>query len=394
VTPARDRRPWADVDIDAAAALRGWTLAVLAGDDPGAVPVADEVTWRFFLTIERCAAPLARARDRPPPGPGSTTSLPEPTRRLIADLAALELQRAMAAAGEVDRLDALAEETGWAIVLLKGARVVADRPDLYIGDVDVLAPPDEARALVRALEADDYVRAAPDLPPRQDHRPHLSQRTLPGSIPVEVHQRIKHLGDPGPLLDRAVPCPHARALWQLRDDDHLEHLVNHLVLSHPDRIGRIRDTLVLQAALEKGGGLARAGLDAARRRVDPAVVDGLVAMAEGLRGAPVDPFRDAAHCRYALLSRFRGMPGARGTLVRASHIVSDGRGLLEEIRRAVTAGPLRGPSRNWWLTALGRAPLLGPALRVLARTGRALAGAALAAAVRLRVGRRTGGPGA
>jgi len=358
--------PWAGADPGAALQLRDWAIAQLSGGEAPTLPAASPPTWAFFLQVERCALPLSRVLAE-----RESSSLDEVGREALQRAAGRELQRWMAAAAEVKRLDRIASELSHRVVLLKGGRWVGEGVPLFLLDLDVLVPAGTEFELARRLEAEGYRASGSDA----DHTPHLSPRRLPGSLPVEIHRRIKGLSDPGRLLEGAIPSPGTSHLWHAAEGDHLEHILVHAMAGHPDRRGRLRDALLIGRSVER---VSEPELDEVVRRLVVQLqrtdVEDWLALVRGIGGAgpSVDPFRERALHRYTLLSQVGGLSFMRSTVVRAVHVLSDRRGLGEDVQRALGSVALSAPSNRRLTRDLLRIPLVGPWVRAAGRVARSL----------------------
>lgn len=356
-------RRWADADPRETLRLRDWTLAVLSTGTNEPAPEATEASWRLFLGIERCALSLSRAVSQ---GAGV---LPEGAgREVLMAAAAEELKRSLAAAAEISRLDRIALETGWTIVILKAGRLVADGVPLFLHDVDVLLPCGLDLALARRLDLLGYERLTPDFQGRK----HLGQRRLPSSIPLEIHSAVLGIREASVLIGAAVACEGTRSLRRLSDQHHLEHILIHAVVQHPDRQGRIRDATVLAGSLERLPHQERmAALAAAKARAG-AAVDAWMALVDSLRqrNAPVDLFREAALYRYTLSHLAGGAPLIRHAVRQAARIGPPGKRTRAGLQDALALTTLGAPSRRLIVAVLRRIPIAGAALRAVGRVGR------------------------
>lgn len=356
-------RPWAHADPREALRLRDWTLTVLSTGTNEPAPEAAEASWRFFLGIERCALSLSRAVSQ-----GAGVLSEGAGREVLWAAAAEELKRSLAAAAEIARLDRIALDTGWTIVVLKGGRLVADGVPLFVHDVDVLLPRGLELALARRLESLGYERLTPDLQGRK----HLGPRQLPSSIPLEIHSALLGIREASVLIDAAVACEGTRSLRRLSDQHHLEHILIHAVVQHPDRQGRIRDATVLAGSLERLPHQQRtAALTAVRPRAGNAV-DAWMALADSLRerNAPIDPFRESALYRYTLLHLAGGTPVIRDAVNQAARIGPPGKRTRAGLSNALASAALAAPSRRPIVSGLRRIPVAGAALRAVGRVGR------------------------
>lgn len=234
--------------------LRAWALVLLGGGAPADAPGATPAAWRVFLLVEGCALPLRNALRAAGVQAGDGEAE-------LDRLATAESQRLLSARAQVAWVDRLAAREGWRIAVLKGGVVLQGPRPLDVADLDLLASPAHAAALLSALHEAGYAAHGTDraVPGPRDH--HYAPRWVPGQVPVEVHFSIGEM-DPGQdLLGPAVPLEGARALLRLAPADHLRHLLLHTVAHHPHRRGRLRDLLLIAAAVRD---LGEAGVEAVR----------------------------------------------------------------------------------------------------------------------------------
>jgi hypothetical protein len=263
--------------------LRGWVLDFLAGVAAGEVTAPTGV-WRLFIRSERCALPL-KARLV---ASGVYPRL-DPDARMELDTAARqELQRVLSARAHLRLIDRLAAQHRWDVVVLKGgAACLADADALDLADLDVLARPEEARALAAALDEAGYRDAGPSSPL------HLEGRMVGGGLKIEVHTSIDLAGSEwGASAWSAIePCDGAARLKLLSPRDHLWHLLVHVGVLHPYRRGAIRDSLLTAQALRRCSEGDLAEVDAQLiSHPHGEVLQDLLDTARGLAGAC--PFRE------------------------------------------------------------------------------------------------------
>ncbi|MDH3291746.1 MAG: nucleotidyltransferase family protein [Gemmatimonadota bacterium] len=278
-------------------ALRAWTLHVLAGGPPAEIPTSSPSAWAHFLTVERCALPLSTRLA----AVGHHT-LPVAARAQLDRATHSELQRVLAARGQLAGIDLIASEREWDVVVLKGAVALGDpRRAVDLADLDLLTAPDDARALVAALDAGGYRKAGSSSPL------HLATRATEGGLPVEVHTRLGILDRESfeTLRARSVPMAETKRLRRLASRDHLLHLLTHVGVAHPYRRGSIRDLLLLAQAVRECSAReieeARAMIERHRYATElPRLLD----MACGLaaeQGLVVDEFRYPSGAVYAVI---------------------------------------------------------------------------------------------
>lgn len=229
--------------VEHALRLRRWAIGVLGRPDaPGSkelegLPLE---SWREFLRLERCAAPLVAALRRR----GLVRSLGEPAEHLLRDAARHDAERSLRAERDGRQLGALAASAGMRVVVLKGgAATLSGRfPALALEDLDLLVEPEHREALLALLRDDGYVEARRTRAGAECYHP--SDR-----LPLDVHWGPDLDGcATAPGLGRAVPLPAVPGLFELAPRDQLEHLVLHAVVHHAERLPQLRDLLLIGAA--------------------------------------------------------------------------------------------------------------------------------------------------
>lgn len=357
--------------------LRAWALPLLGGGAPGPAPAVDAGAWRLFLRVDACAMPLRNAlRAAGVEARGGEGEL---------DRAAVtESQRVLSARAQVATVDALAAREGWRIAVLKGGVTLQGSPPLDVGDLDLLVDPANAPALLAALQAAGYAAYGEDhaAPGSRDH--HYAPRWMPRSVPVEVHFRIGEMDPRADLLGAAVPLEGARALLRLAPGDHLRHLLLHTVVHHPHRRGRLRDLLLIAAAVrEAGPGETEAASSSlSAHPFAPQLgetLDAALALAAGR--VPADLWRRASGAAYAAAaSAWVGRLG-RGGQDELSTCLYAALGCAEDRRRlwARVWGRASSPSELRALAWLeSRSAAAGGAVRAGFRAARYAAAAAAA----------------
>lgn len=278
--------------LDEAVALRSWALRTLAAPPAAPPPPCTPGSWAVFLHAERCAHPLslrlARAGIELAPGAAA----------VLRTFAEAELKRVLSVMAQFHPLQAVARETGWAIVVMKGG-VLAPHPVRAVDvlDLDVLLEHRQARALAARLDtALGYVALQPDPHPRAGMA-HLAPRIAPNHVLVEVHERVSGLDAPEALLERVEPLDGAPGLFRLHPRDHLRHLLEHGVRDHPERRGSLRDLLLVADAVRR---VPDATADPEPAVGGAAAVASLVTMGRALAEgrAPTDAFAAEAAARY------------------------------------------------------------------------------------------------
>lgn len=368
-------RPWPGADPREAVALRRWTLEALAaevGEGPGPAPPAGEETWAFFLFVERCGAWLARAVRRH----GEADLLPPRAADLLRRAADGEIRRSLAARAEIRSLDHIAAEGGWSPVLLKGGITVHEGEHLHVHDLDLLVDGSELEPFVARMEEEGYRGLEEDV----EGRHHVAPRQRPGSVPIEVHDSVKHMGSPEALLERSLPLPGLRAMRRPAGPDELRHALFHLVLQHPDRLGRIRDLFAVGDVLSRLPEEEAAAVEGALAdRADAELFRLLLRAARALRGGrpEEDPFRVQAARRYALRYGVGSREPMRLIMTRALWIVSDDRSVRDELGEML-AKDGAAPTENPWVRRARAVPLLGPLSLGIGRIWRSSLALALA----------------
>jgi hypothetical protein len=281
----------------AALRLRSWALALLRdGPAPGPAPRVPAGAWRFFLEMEWCALPLAEALT------GREELLDDDARGVLSDAAALERARVDSARAVLGDLGAGLSKEGRSVLVLKGGAAVAGGTALHLEDVDLIAEPSTAEQL-RARYAD---RAGAHTGPYYSRFP-ARHRT---EVTVELHAAVRTMGKGEDLLALSEPLPGAPGLLRLRPLEQLWHVLSHSVLTHPDRIGRIRDLLLVRVAERS---CSPAEVDEVRTRAAVHLgSEALLAVLEMASGGPQPAAVDRyVRRRYLLLARWRGVARQR-----------------------------------------------------------------------------------
>lgn len=357
--------------------LRAWALELLGGGAAGDAPEADASAWRVFLAVEGCAAPvrnaLRAAGVRAGAGEGE-----------LDRAATRESQRVLSARAQVAAIDRLAAREGWRIAVLKGGVALQDAQPLDVGDLDLLAAPGDAPALLQALHEAGYAAYGEDHPAPGPRDHHYAPRYTPGAVPVEVHFRIGEMDPEHDLLGAAVPLERSRALLRLAPADHLRHVLLHTVVHHPHRRGRLRDLLLIAAAVRALGG---AGAEAALAPLagNPfaaqlgETLGAARALAEGR--TPEDWWRRAGGASYAASASAWVARLPRGRQDELSTCLFAALGCAEDRRRAwarlwaVPSSPSESSALAW---IEDRSPAAGGAVRTATRVARYAAAAAAA----------------
>ena len=268
---------------------------------------------------------------------------------------------------------------GGSVVVLKGGvAALSDRDAVDLVDVDVLARPDEARALAAALDAAGYRGDGPSSPL------HLEGRIAEGGIRVEVHTSIDMAGCGWSerIWGRVTPLAGATRLRRLAARDHVWHLLVHAGVLHPYRRGVIRELVLLSQALTQCSEDDLAEVTAQVRRHPYArTLQDMLSMARGVAGAapPEDRFGYQAAMSYVVRWSGRWLPlpeVIRDDVGRWTVALFSGRAEMRkewERVRLVTLGPSASRSIAW---IERRAPRLGRGVRVATRVLRVAIGIA------------------
>ncbi|HSJ14147.1 MAG TPA: hypothetical protein VK939_07020, partial [Longimicrobiales bacterium] len=273
--------------------LRDWARRLLLGDaPPTAPPRARAESWQFFSHMEWCALPLQRRLES-----ARADGLLDPAARTVLEAAAaLEAGRVQSARARLAELAQLAQRRDVRIVVLKGGVAVAGGVDLHLEDIDLATDPDTAARLVDELD-----------PGARHGLWTLGQYRIdpatPADVAVEIHDSVRELDSMSGLLAGALPLPGHRGLWRPDPCRHLWHLLTHATATHPDRVARLRDVLLLRMTLAE---CTETGLNelAARAAAEPEATSLLAVLAMARTGA-LDP--DVERCvrrRYFLLARW------------------------------------------------------------------------------------------
>lgn len=337
-----------------------------AGADP---PHASPASWLFFLHTERCALPL-KARLVATGGHGG---LAPAARRLLDTAAQVELQRVLSARAQLLLVDRLAAEHGWNVVVLKGGvAALAERGAVDLVDVDVLAEPDDARALAAALDDAGYPSIGFSSPF------HLHAQATEGELPIEVHIGIDMSGTRWSegVLNRAIPVPGAGHVRQLSPRDHLWHLLVHVGVRHPYRRSSVRDLLLIGQALARcSDGDVEEVMAAVGQHEYADALRNMLLVARGLAGEVVLQDRLASHAVAAYVVGWYGRRLPLFPLLKADvgkwaiALLSGWSEIKSEwkVIRMVTTGPSFARPIAW---IERKAPRIGRGVRVASRLAR------------------------
>ncbi|MBI4503730.1 MAG: nucleotidyltransferase family protein [Gemmatimonadetes bacterium] len=222
--------------------LRRLAVAILAGDAPAAgaaaAPRFSTGAWALFLKVEQCAGPLRAAFAR--------LGVDPPANALLDDRVRADTQRTLSTRGQLAVIGALARERSWPAVVLKGGVAAAAGEPIHLADVDVLVRTEHAASFATELSH----RLGVTVEGRPTVR-HLAAIAAPHALPVELHTSIDNRWTAltETAWHRILPLDGLPGLSRLAPRDHLWHMLTHVVIDHPDRRGRLRDALLIGAAL-------------------------------------------------------------------------------------------------------------------------------------------------
>ena len=395
---AMEARPPRGVATEALV-LREWALRLL-GDQAGppdalweAVARCEPLSWAVFLRLECCSLVLQTRLDALGAWPRLSTGAASILRRNAMS----ELRRILSARAQIKTIARLAAEHGWTVIVLKGGAAVAEGELLDLNDVDILVAPDHAASVAAALDALGFKPEGVDA----DERHHLAERSMSNALMVEVHRAIKVGGGLADFLPAAVPLRSEPPLLAMGPADNVRYLLRHATEQHPERIGRLRDLLLIAHALracspeqiesmerelaERADVTAAAMLRMALRLAGRAPEASAQETREPARTEPADPFARIVLRRFVLFHRTgryttRGPVGQRILTLAmdlAAHWPREWWGRHRAYRRILKGSvSLHGPLA--WIER--RALPIGTAARYLARDIVFMAAAALALA--------------
>jgi hypothetical protein len=158
----------------------------------------------------------------------------------------VDLQQTLSARAHLKALAAIARERGWTLVVLKGAVAVSEGVTTHLWDVDVLVRPEHAQPLAREIATRLGLRAESSATQR-----HLAPLSAQHVLAVEIHQSIdsRRTSLTTQAWERIRPLTSVPGLFRLAPPDHVAHMLAHVVVDHPDRRGRLRDTVLLRRAI-------------------------------------------------------------------------------------------------------------------------------------------------
>jgi len=331
--------------------LRDWAArALLLPAPPAPPPRVSAAAWQFFARMEWCATPLQQVLEEA----GVATGLDAGAVAAQAAALRLETARIASAREQLAALSQLAQRLGLRVVVFKGGVAVAQGEALHLEDLDVAVEADAGR-LVRELDPDGR------------HGPwSLGQYRIPpahgGGVAVEVHASVRELGSVAGLVAAAQPLPGHPGLFRPSPREHLWHLLTHATATHPDRIARLRDLLLLRTALaECTEADVREVEQRAARRAGTPLGAVLAAARTGVSGPVLERF---VRRRYFLLARWEGLgrrPALRLLLISASELTAPPRG---DVIRKLFEVPDRASVFPGMPALFARVPRVDSALRL------------------------------
>ena len=228
--------PRTERHADDALRLRRAAIPLLAGHSTtaafldAAAGIGDRA-WTVFLTMERCAGPLKIQLGAPHP--------------VLDRFALTETQRTLSARARLHAVAEIARRHGWRVVALKGAVAAAEQTTSLL-DVDLLATPEVAPLLLEELSS--RIGLPPEGPVSRRHLATLGGDSM---LAIEVHQNIDNrwIRLTEQAWNRIVPFAAVPGLYRLNPRDHVTHMLSHVVVDHPERRGRLRDSLLLLQGL-------------------------------------------------------------------------------------------------------------------------------------------------
>lgn len=271
--------------------LRAWALAGLPSSASfSPPPEVSAEAWGTFLRTERCALALS-GRAQPPEGPAEVLR-----RHVLAESRAV-----LAARGLLHRSAAIARSRGLRLAVLKGGvPLLEGAPGVWLMDIDLLGTPEDAASASEALEADGYHAHGRIAAHRL-----AAQASAHDTMIMEIHTRVP--GVEHDVWPGVRPASPGSDLLVLHPADHLRHLLQHSVVQHANRRGRIRDVLLTAHAL---GRCTPAEVEAVHRSHDRDPLAGALAahaaMAQAMAGGPPAPdaFELTAAGSYVMDWRF------------------------------------------------------------------------------------------
>lgn len=293
--------------------------------------------WHLFLRVERCAYPIRRHLNET----GFETRLPGEFREILDAEADWEQGRIESARAQLEQIGEWALENDAQPIILKGGLAVIETAPLDLNDVDILLPASDGARLFDALLEAGY------FPGGTAGRFALNQLWRDGSLAVEIHHGIHDglLYPPDghwPGSRRASGQP---GLWRLAPLDHLWHVLLHNVDKSPQRRGRIRDLLLMRAAL---GTCSSAEIARLRDRADNHELSRWLHATLDCVANPDDPAGTAALEEFAVLSYLLGNRPENRSRVYPTE------GMVNKWVYALLAGPIE--RRKIWEEVFVKAP--------------------------------------
>ena len=199
-------------------------------------------SWGLFLAEEGCAAVVMRHLKVA----GIFDALPSGVQTTVETRALAEAQRVLAASGQLRHMARIAERRQWTVVVLKGGVAVGEGADpLYLGDIDVLLRDEHLLELASELRATGYAGG------EEGGMYHLEPSLIESGIPIEIHRRWDRDADrvAPDWWTRVITLERFAPLRRPGAGDHLWHLLLHCAEHHSELRGRLRDLLLIAAAM-------------------------------------------------------------------------------------------------------------------------------------------------
>ena len=272
----------------------------ITGEWDAALALPD-AAWRLFLGMEQCASWLSER---------VTRSIPRSRpAEVLASYLRNDAQLTLSARLQLGLIAQIAREHDWQIVVVKGGAAALDGTTLHLLDIDVLIRPEDAAALSRELALRVGDASGGNATAR-----HLAPMGSQLGVPIEIHTNIDNRWVPltATAWSRVRPAPGHPGLWRLDPRDHLLHQLGHAIIDHPERRGRLRETLLIRQALRECG--PEDVEDVARllaKTPYAAHLDQQLRFSRDLGDAP-DPFETAAFARFWFMAREKPIPTGGG----------------------------------------------------------------------------------
>ncbi len=206
---------------------------------------ASPFAWSCFLASERCAVALNTRLLNV----GVRDALRPETLAVLDSFRRRELQRMLAARGQLQALGRSAEERGERVIVLKGGVPIAAgatgpaHGSVDLSDLDLLPETGRERRFQQAIRHSGYE------PKKRDGAYHFAPLAAPRLLPIEVHHRVREIEARrlAAFRSRARPTE-LPGIFQFAPPDQLWHLLVHAGIHHPARRSALRDWLLIRDA--------------------------------------------------------------------------------------------------------------------------------------------------